>query len=568
MARVQPAPTKQPKASSSPPFEYPVPAMLDAYATGSASLSGTETPLYAPQMPPTSNMGAPSAVAPFGRRLLQAFAIRIFGADAGSVLFPPQQPLQPVAQAPAFGAQGRMWDYPVGYNTRVTPRTGARIAFPFLKAMGDFDIVRIMIERVKEDLATMSWTVGPKDKKQARDADMDTIEDMLAYPDKVHTWRDWSFLLMEQVLVYDAPAIWLRPNRGGELYSLEIMDGSMFTPKIMADGRLPPPEFGPAYQQVLKGLPAIDYIQPVPMGQPVPLDGFGDPFPELLYKPRNPRVDIPYGYGPIEQIIRTIEIGILREDFLKDFYTAGSIPDMFAFAPEAWNPDQIAQFQLLFDSVLKGQLANRRGVKFMPGGGKPPYEPRKDALTDATDEWLIRIMCFAFGLSPMPFVKMMNRATGQTHAEQQKEEGSLPFASYVADLMNHVINLKFGRRDIAFKWEEEVATDPLEEAQRFALYLTNKVYHPDEVRQKLGDDAMADDLRSEMDMPNFSPAVTATVLPPDQQADEDKRNSDKMKAQAAIQPKPGFAPGPAVPGKMGKGIRRFGKNSPLNGLRY
>jgi hypothetical protein len=568
MARPNPKPKP---ASDSPPFEYPTPTLIDAYRNGTASLAGgTQTPLYAPQMPPTSNLGAPSAAAPFGRRLMQAVAIRILGADAGSVLFPPQQPLQPVAQAPAFGAVGRPWDYPVGYNTRVTPRTGLRIGFPFLKAMAEFDLVRIMIERVKEELGTMAWTIGPRDKKQARDSDMDAIEDMLAYPDKVHTWRDWTFQLMEQVLVYDAPALWLRPTRGGDLFSLEIMDGSMFTPKIMADGRLPPPEFGPAYQQVLKGLPAIDYIQPVPKGQPVPVDGFGEPFPELLYKPRNPRIDLPYGFGPIEQIIRTLEIGILREDFLKDYYTAGSIPDMFAFAPDTWNPDQIAQMQLLFDSVNLGNLANRRGVRWLPGGGKPPYEPRKDALTDATDEWLIRVMCFAFGLSPMPFVKMMNRASGQTHAEQQKEEGTLPYASYLADLMNHVIMLKFGRRDIVFRWEEEVATDPLEEAQRFALYLTNKVYHPDEVRQKLGDDAMTPELRAQMDQPTVSNGVNATVLPPDQQAEADQRNEDKMKAQAAMAPKPGApgAPAPGVAGKMGKGVRKYGRNSTLSGLRY
>jgi hypothetical protein len=558
-------PNPKPKASTdSPPFEYPTPTLIEAYRDGTASLvGGTQTPLYAPQFPPTSNMGAPSAVAPFGRRLLQAFAIRILGADAGSVLFPPQQPLQPIAQAPAFGAIGRQWDYPVGYNTRVTPRTGLKIGFPFLKAMAEFDLVRVMIERVKEELATMSWTIGPRDKKAARDSDMDAIEDFLAYPNRVNTWRDWLFLLLEQVLVYDAPAIWLRPTNGGDLYALEILDGSLFTPKVMADGRLPPPEFGPAYQQVLKGLPAIDYIQPVPRGMPIPLDGFGEPFPELLYKPRNPRVDIPYGFSPIEQIIRTLEIGILREDFLKDYYTAGSVPDMLIGTPDTWNPNQIAEFQVWFDSVLKGNLGNRRGAIMVPAQSKP-YQPKDAALTDATDEWLIRVMCFAFGLSPMPFVKMMNRATGQTHAEQQKEEGSLPYASYLADLMNHVILLKFGRRDVVFRWEEEVATDPLEEAQRFNLYATMKAMHPDEIRQALGMDAMAADMRAQMDMPNYSPAATATVLPPDQQAEADKRSADEAKAQAALAPKPG----PGVPGKMGKGVRKYGPRSTLAGLRY
>ncbi len=543
-------------------FEYPTPAQLASYRNGNAALAGTETPLYAPQLPPlTYGLGAPNAVAgPYAGRSVAyrtgaALAIRILGADAAAVLFPPQQPLQPVAQPYDYAALGRQWNYPVGYNTRVTPRTGLKFGFPFLKALAQYDLVRIMIERVKDEVTTMSWTIGPKDKKSARESVMDELEDLFAYPDKAHTWRDWMWELMEQVLVYDAPAIWLRPTFGGALYSLEVLDGSLFTPKIMADGRLPPPEFGPAYQQVLHGLPAVDYIQPVPKGRPIPVDPSGQQYPELLYKPRNPRVDIPYGFGPCEQILRTIEIGSLREDFLRDYYTAGSIPDMFLHAPDTWNPNQLAEFQAWFDAYLRGNLGNRRGAIMIPGSNRPPFEPKHEALTDATDEWLIRVCCFAFGLSPMPFVKVMNRATGQTHAEQQKEEGTLPYASYIADMMNHIIAVKYGRRDIVFRWEEEESTDPVQEAQRFKLYTDAKVYHPDEVRAKLGEEPMSDDMRAQMDMPNFAATVTATVLPPDQQADADQRGQDKLEAQAKLQPKPGATPAPGVAGKMGKGAR-------------
>jgi len=559
------------RATTSQPFEYPTPVQLDAYRGALSQMPGTETPLFAPQLPTDgSYLGAPSGVPMVaggygnrgtGYRLAAALAIRILGADAGRVLFPPQQPLQPIAQPLDMGALGRKWDFPPGWNTRITPRTGLKVGFPILKALSEFDLVRIMIERVKDEVTTMSWSIGPRDKKSgqkgARDADMDAIEDMLAYPDRAHTWYDWTKLLLEQVIVYDAPALWLRPTYGGDLYSIEILDGSKFAPKIMADGRIPPPEFGPAYQQVLHGLPAVDYIQPVPKGQPIPTDPSGQQYPELLYKPRSPRVDIPYGYSACEWIIRTIEIATKREDFLLDFYTAGSIPDMMVGTPDSWNPDMIAQFQAWFDSVLVGNLANRRGVRFLPGGKTAPYEAKKEALTDATDEWVIRILCFGFGLSPMPFVKMMNRASGQTHAEQQKEEGTLPYASYIADLFNHLIRVKYGRRDLVFRWDEEESTDPVEEATRFKMYTDAKVYHPDEVRAKLGEEPMSDDMRAQMDMPNFAATVTATVLPPDQQQDEDKRNQDKIKAQAALAPKPGPGqpPAPGVAGKVGKGLR-------------
>lgn len=310
-------------------------------------------------------------------------------------------------------------------------------------------------------------------------------------------------MLLEQMLVYDAPAVWLRPTRSGDLYSLEIIDGAQISPKIMADGRLPTPELGPAYQQVIKGLPAVDYVKPVRKGQPIPLDPEGQPFPELLYKPRNPRVDSVYGFGPIEQMITHIEIGLGRRDYLKGYYTNGSAPDTLFGCPPDWSPQQIATFQANFNAMLAGNLQTRRQVQFVPGGFDTS-DIKEKALTDATDEYLIRVFAFALGISPMPFVKMMNRATGETHQEQQKEEGIGPHLKWVRDYMNCVIEWKFGYKDIVFRWEEPDSTDPLEQAQRYHLYVADKVYHPDEVRQKLGDDAMPANLRAQLDDPTFA----------------------------------------------------------------
>src|SRR5208282_2599480 len=144
----------------------------------------------------------------------------------------------------------------------------------------------------------------------------------------------------------------------------------MFSPKIMADGRLPPPDVGPAYQQVIKtGLPAVDYILPVPFGQRAPEDPSnpGWPMPELLYKPRNPRVDSPYGCGPVEQMITTINISLYRESFFLQYYVSGSIPNTVFTCPPTWTPQDIANFKVWWDSVLAGNTANRSGgAMFVP----------------------------------------------------------------------------------------------------------------------------------------------------------------------------------------------------------
>ncbi len=478
--------------AQSQPFVYPTPAMVTGYADGINGMPGSATPLVSIN---TSSLGAPAIGGPMtttGRlSFRQRLAILILGADAGSVLFPPQQPLQPIAQPLPFGAIGRSWDYPVGWNTRVPPRSGTPVTFQTLKALADgYDVLRIMIERVKDKVNAQDWSIGMRDEKAERAPLCDEIEEFLQFPDKLHTWDDWLRMLLEQVLVYDAPAVWLQPTRGGDLYALQIIDGALVSPKIMADGRLPPPEFGPAYQQVIKGLPAIDYIQPVPKGQPVPLDPTGQPFPELYYRPRNVRVDSVYGYSPVEQIIRTIQIGMAQEDWLRDYFTEGSVPDLLLGTPDNWNPDQIAQFQQWYDSVLVGNLANRRGARFIPGG-VVPFDTKDKALMDAAvQEWLVRVMCFALGLNPMPFVKMMNKGQEATHHEESKEEGLQPWLEWVANFMNVLIAMKWARRDVVFKWTEADDTDPKTAAEIDKILIDTGMYLPDERRIARGDKAM------------------------------------------------------------------------------
>lgn len=548
------------------PYAYPTPAMVAGYADGINGMPGSATPLAFASYN-TSNLGAPAIGGPMTTpgsagasgfptlTFRQRLAILILGADAGSILFPPQQPLQPIAQPITYGAVGRRWDYPVGYNTRVPPRSGLPVSFAELKRLADgYDVLRIMIERVKDKVNAQDWSVGPKDEKAERDATCDEIEDFLAYPDKLHTWDDWLRMLLEQVLVYDAPAVWLRPTRGGDLYSLELIDGSLVSPKIMADGRLPPPEFGPAYQQVIKGLPAIDYIQPVPKGQPVPVDPTGQPFPELYYRPKNPRVESVYGYGPVEQIIRSVEIGINQEEWLRDYFVSGATPDLLLGTPKEWNANQIAAFQDWYDSTLVGNLINRRGARFVPGGVEVIDTKEKALMDGAVQEWLVRVMCFALGLNPMPFVKMMNKGQEQTHHDEAAVEGLRPWLEWVANFMNTLIAMKWARRDIVFRWRASDETDPATQATIDKTLVDAKIYHPDEIRAKRGDVAMPAPMRAQMDLATFAATPNATQLPPDQQAAQDARDaqaSADAAARFAAQPAPGVAGGGMGKGRSG-----------------
>lgn len=388
--------------------------------------------------------------------------------------FGPGQPLAPAAQEQALG---RAWDFGVNTNIQYTPRAEEAISFAQMRSLADgYDLLRLVIQTRKDQIASQDWIIRPTDPEKVGDARCEAIIQFLRKPDQEHNWNTWLRMLLEDLLVIDAPTIYPRMNRGGGLYALELIDGATIKRVIDATGRTPmAPD--PAYQQIIKGMPAVDYSRD-----------------QLLYYPQNPRTNRVYGFSPVEQIITTVNIALRRQMFQLQYYTEGNVPEMLIQVPEAWQPDQIAQVQVWFDSMLEGNTAQRRHAKFIPGGSKLGiHETKAAALKDDYDEWLARIVCYAYSIAPTPFIKAMNRSTGDTSADAAKDEGLIPLMSYVADLMTDVVQRWFNAPDLCFDWKREEDSDPLIAAQVAQIYVTAKVLTPDEVRQELGREPLTDE---------------------------------------------------------------------------
>ena len=101
-----------------------------------------------------------------------------------------------------------------------------------------------------------------------------------------------------------------------------------------------------------------------------------------------------------------------------------SAPAGFLTAPEGWGPSQIRELQLWLNAQLAGQAAERAKLVWTPAGAQ--YQALKDPpLKDDFDEWLARIVAFAFSLPPTPFVKQMNRATAGEDQDRALEEPTI-----------------------------------------------------------------------------------------------------------------------------------------------
>jgi hypothetical protein len=79
---------------------------------------------------------------------------------------------------------------------------------------------------------------------------------------------------------------------------------------------------------------------------------------------------------------------------------------------------------------MSGNLARRRQTKFMPADFTL-IEARRPPLKDQYDEWLARIICYAFSVPVSPFVSQVNRSTGEALRQQATQEGLVPLKAWV-----------------------------------------------------------------------------------------------------------------------------------------
>ena len=404
--------------------------------------------------------------------------------------FGPQQPLAPIAQDKV---EGRQFDYPVGYNLRITPRSEELISFPMLRGLADgYDLMRLVIETRKDQIGGYEWEIVPKDPDADPKAMQGKIREAMLFlekPDRENDWTEWLRLIIEDLLVIDTICVYPRQNRGGKLYGLELVDGGTIKRLIDEDGRTPLAP-SPAYQQILKGIPAADYTME-----------------DLIYMVRNKRTWKLYGYSPVEQVIMTVNIALRRQMHQLEFYTAGNIPEAIAQLPKDWPAQTVKDFQLWWDSLMEGNTAQRRKMKFIPNLEGILF-PKAELIKDEYDEWLARITCFAFSISPTAFVKQNNRATAEQAADTAKEEGLVPLLNWLQAKMSQLVQGPMGYPDLAFHWKIKNKTDPLAQAQTDQIYIQAKVVTADEIREDLGKEPLTEEQKAEIAAATPPPANT------------------------------------------------------------
>jgi hypothetical protein len=399
--------------------------------------------------------------------------------------FGPLEPLLPTAPP---GTQPRQWEFLPGQNITWVPRADEAIGFQDLIYMSEnCDLVRIVIESLKDQICIRPWQVrvvaipGETQRERAQrsrnDPRVPLWTDFLQWPNPENAWCDWLRMLLEDLLVLDAPSILLQRTRKGDIGALRVIDGQTINRIIDDNGFTPlPPDS--AYQQILYGQPAVDLTTD-----------------DLVYRPRNLRARKMFGFSPVEQIMTTLNIAVRRTRFQLANYTEGNVPEALYTMPGSVTEDNVRKFQSWFDTQLAGNLALRRRIWFIPGDDKGVnrlHWTKEALLKDDADEWFARIICFAFRISPKELIKAMNRATAAESQDSTEEQGVHSICQWVADTINYIIQRKAGHKDIEFVFSQKREADALKQAQADKIYVDTGIVTRNELREDLGSDPSQD----------------------------------------------------------------------------
>lgn len=398
----------------------------------------------------------------------------------------PGVPMEPTHQEEG---SPRRFDYQPGRNIINQPRAYEPVTFDTLRRLCDsYDVARIAIEARKDEARGWDWDVRVKPvrglDRAAQKARATSFADEVARvrgflmsPNQEDDFGTWLTMYLEDLFVIDAPTLYIRRTRGGDLYALEVVDGATMRPLIDAWGRLPQPPL-PAYGQTIKGVTWGYYSRD-----------------EIIYEPYHQSATSPYGSPPMTWVLMAVNRALRRQSLDLSQFTEGSAPTVGYMVPEGWTATQINELQDLLDTLLTADDAGRSRFRLLPGGnGAGIFQLFPEPKTEA-EQWLMHVTAAAFGTSAYELgfepagSGLGGAGFGEASRASAEKRGSRPLAAHLKGLLDRIIAGPLGMPELEFAWlGMGQAEDLVKEAQRDREYWEMGAISTDEVREKLGRD--------------------------------------------------------------------------------
>lgn len=430
------------------------------------------------------------------------------------VPFGPGSPITPGAINPVREdgrPDPRRYEFQVAQNINITETR--LVPFKTLRASADqIDILRRCIEVIKNKVTGLEWdiTLGTDASEKiaatsggdhvramakAREKYTDEITRMRQFwenPDRSNglTFSDWLMIALEEILVVDAWAIWPQRAVNGDLYGLQILDGTTIKPLLDDRGMRPMPPTA-AFQQILYGFPRAEFTanddDPKADGEFTSDD--------LQYLVRNRRTTSVYGFSPTERALPLADIYLRRQQWIRAEYTDGVLPELMFTTDENWgtNPDLLRAYENIFNDDLAGQTQQRKRLRLLPAGMTPvQFEAYGEKFKDTLDDYLITSICGHYGVQPAEIGFSPKGGLGGAGFEEGRAEsaeaiGTQPLVNWISKMLTNISYTYLGMpRELEFKLMTSKRLDNESNARKSQIEVTSGGKTINERRSELG----------------------------------------------------------------------------------
>ena len=433
----------------------------------------------------------------------------------GSVPFGSGLPINPGAINPV-GPDGRpdprRYEYQVAQNINVATEQKL-VPFKTLRGAAEqIDIVRRCIEVLKSKISSLDWDITIAEDAsekiiseiggdhvramaQAREKfseDIYRARQFWENPDKANglTFIDWLMLSLEEILVLDAWAIWPQKTVGGDLFGLQVLDGSTIKPLLDDRGMRPmPPQ--PAFQQILYGFPRSEFSAG---NDNISADG-DFTSDELAYLIRNRKTNSMYGSSPVERCLPVADLYLRRQQWLRAEYTDGVLPELM-LKPDANfgnDPILLKQLENAINDDLAGQTEQRKRARILPAGFDPvQFDGYGEKFKEVLDTYLVTSICGHFGVMPTEIGFSGHGGLGSSGHQQGESQsaqmiGVGPLVTWLARMLTNLSYTYLGMpRELEFKFMLDEGRDNEQEARRADLEIRGGTKSINERRSELG----------------------------------------------------------------------------------
>ena len=338
----------------------------------------------------------------------------------------------------------------LGYGGRRTLGTTLPKVTPFnLRRFSEYPPARRAINAICNPILDMPWTIEPipigggapsADPDPQQLIQIAIAERVLATPNDDESFRVVLEQVLEDIVIGGYGA--LEVVKGAEelrpLYLFPV-DGQSIRINVHWKGERDIPRWTQSLGYVGMSVGTHDLVEL--------LDD------ELIYIRLNPRTHTPFGLGYLETAFQTVNAFIGAFEYAER-RASNMTPNYGIFLGENITPDQVRRWQQYWEQEIEGY-----GKIPILGGGRQPSvfhfgQAGEDVLFIQWQEFLIRVIAMAFGLSPMKLglESDVNRSTAQIQKSEDWDTVA-PVANTVQDYITRKLIWKgLGFYGLRFRW--------------------------------------------------------------------------------------------------------------------